>query len=240
MKDKYEEIQQFLENLPDQFEILEEGVDMQTQKEYIEYSGSFAEGELTEEETLHLSKILFSPRFPKEAKQKSLTLLAHLGTILAFRKIEKYYNNPDKDLKKWAALALQECKMFLESSLTDESKGFISGGLGGSKNCLRIYFLLLSSDNQPFPDFQYNVIKEEITRVAGDLNCTVENFDFSSTYVGVTALVPLDVAVGTFIDTGIKKCNELGNFVFEYYYVTNQNIPDSEEIKNIIKKVRED
>ncbi len=49
----------------------------------------------------------------------------------------------------------------------------------------------------------------------------------------------MDVAVATFIETGIENCNELGNFVFEHYFVTNMNIPNKEEIEEIIKKVRE-
>ncbi len=58
--------------------------------------------------------------------------------------------------------------------------------------------------------------------------------------VGFTVLVPLDVAVGTLIDSGINKCNELGKFVFEYYYVGNTNIPDLKEIGEIIEIVRRD
>jgi len=49
----------------------------------------------------------------------------------------------------------------------------------------------------------------------------------------------MDIAVGSLIETGIIKCNELGNFVFEHYYVTNQGIPDESEIKEIIKIIKE-
>jgi len=86
---------------------------------------------------------------------------------------------------------------------------------------------------------QKNIIKEEFNLVAKDLYCVVEAVDQSDTFVGLTVLVPMDVAVGTFIETGIKKCNELGDFVFEHYYVTNQEIPDKLEIPDIIKKVKE-
>lgn len=73
-----------------------------------------------------------------------------------------------------------------------------------------------------------------------DHKCIVETISNSENYAGFTVLVPLDVAVGIFIEKGIKKCNELGKFVFEYYFVTNQEIPDDLEIIEIIKKVRED
>ncbi len=37
----------------------------------------------------------------------------------------------------------------------------------------------------------------------------------------------------------IKKCNELCDFVFEYYYVTNEKIPNPIEIKEIISLKRD-
>jgi len=238
MTDKHDDIREFLNNLPDRYDIMEEGIDIQTQKEYIDYSHSFDSGELTEKETLNLGNTLFDTSHPLEAKKKALALLAHLGTITAFRQIEKYYKHPDKDLKQWTTLALQECKIFLESTLTDESTGFISTGLGGLHDKLRYYFLILSSSDRPFTTIQKNTIKEELKLVAKNLNSILESIDISDTFVGLTVLLPMDVAVGTLIETGIKKCNELGDFVFEHYYVTNQNIPDKLEINDIIKTVK--
>jgi len=240
MTHKHEDIRKFLENIPDKFDILKEGIDVQTQKEYIDYSHTFDHGELTEKETLFLSNILFDNDAPVEAKKKALALLAHLGTIIAFRQIEKYHKNPDKDLKQWAALALQECKMFLESSLIDVSMGFISSGLGGLNNRLRYYFLILPSTEKPFTKTQKDIIKEELPIVCKNLNSVLETIDFSENFVGVTILVPMDVAVGTVIETGIKECNALSGFVFEHYYVTNQKIPDKSEIHNFIKIVKDE
>ena len=238
MTDKHEDIREFLHNLPDNFDILEEGINVQTQKEYIDYSHSFDRGELTATETLNMGNSLLNAHIPLEAKKKALSLLAHLGTITAFRQIEKYYKNPDKDLKQWTSLALQECKMFLENDLSDQSIGFISSGLGGLKDKLRYYFIVLPTDDRLFTATQKNIIKEELNLVAKDISCIVESVDLSDTFVGLTVLVPMDVAVGTLIETGIKKCNELGGFVFKYYYVTNQNIPDKLEINSIIKTVK--
>ncbi len=241
MIDNTEDIQKFLDSIPDKFNILEEGVDMQTQIEYINHSHSFDRRELTEEETIGLGKILLSNNIPIEGKKKALGLLAHLGTIAAFRQIEKYNNHPDNELKQWTLLSLQECKMFLEGSLLDESMGFISSGLGGIDNRLRYYFLVLPLTNQLFTNPQKDIIKNEFILVCKDLNSILETIDLSNdAFVSITLLMPLDIALGTVIETGIKKCNDLGTFVFEYYYATNQNIPDLKEIDNIIKIVRED
>lgn len=240
MKDTTEEIQRFLESIPDKFEILEEKIDLQIQKEYIDYSENFDRGELSEKETLQLSEILFKNDIPLEAKKKGLTILAHTGTVLAFRQIEKYYNNPDKELKQWSALALQECKMFLESELTDLSTGFISTGLGGLINKLRYYYLILPSSEKGFDTTQNNIIKDEFNIIANELDSLIETIEYSEKFIEFKVLVPLDIAVGNLIETGINKCNELGNFVFEHYYVTNQDIPDREEIKEIIRIVRDE
>lgn len=239
MTDRMDRIRKFPENMPDHYEILEEVIDIQTQKEYIDYSHSFDRGELTEAETVNLGNLLFNPKIEIDAKKKVLTLLAHLGTITAFRLIEKYHKNPDNGLKQWTALAKYECKMFLETTLTDQDSVFISSGLGGHKDKLRYFFLILSSTAKDFNTTQKTIIKEEFNLAAKDLNCIIEHIEQSDTFAGMTALVPMDVAVGIFIEKGIKKCNELGNFVFEYYYVTNQEIPVNSEIPNIIKKIKE-
>ena len=240
MTDRLEDIQKFLEAMPDRFDIMNEGIDTQTQKEYIDYSHSFDRGELSEVETINLSNILFDTKTEIEAKKKALTLLAYQGSIIAFRQIEKYYMHLDKDIKQWTALALQECKMFLESNLTDQAIGFISSGLGGLEDKLRYYFLVLPSSDRPFTPTQKNIIKEEFNLAPKDLNCIVEVIDQSDRFVGLTVLVPMDVAVGTLIETGINKCNELGGFVFEHYYVTNQNIPDKLEVDDIIMTVKQE
>lgn len=238
MNKKQEEIRAFLESLPDTFDILQEKVDLDTQKEYLDYSHSFGTGELSDEEARQLGEILNHPETPVEGKKKALSLLAHTGTVNAFRQIEKYYDDPDEELAKWAALALQVCKMFLESSLLDTSTGFIAGGLGGSGQSMRYYFLILSETNGPFTTAQKNIIKNEFPIAAKKLNCVVESIESSENYAGITALVPFDVAVGTLIENGIEACNELGDFVFEHYYVTNQDIPDGQKIEEIIHIVR--
>lgn len=240
MKDQDDDIRKFSESMPIKYDILEEGIDLETQMEYLEYSHSFEHGELTEEQTLGLGNMLFDARIKADGKKKALGLLAHLGTVTAFRQIEKYYNHPENEVKKWTALALQECKMFLESSLIDDNWGFISSGLGGKDGKLRNFFLVLPMEGQQFTSIQHHIINDEFQLIAKELKCNIETVDPSDIYVGITVLNPMDVAIGVFIEKGIQQCNELGEFVLEYYYVTNQEIPNRQEIEEIIKKVRED
>ena len=242
MKDQIEELQKFLESIPDKIDIMEEGIKLSTQKEYIEHSCSFDRGELTEElteeETIVLGNFLFDENKPLEGKKKILSLLAHLGTIEAFRQIEKYKNHPDNKLKEWTALALHECKMFLEGSLLDESTGYVLSGMGGADNRLRCYYMVLPSSGRPFTKIQKDIIRYEFLQVCKDLNSILESVDFSEASAGLIILVPLDVAFGTVVETGINKCNESGNFLLEDYYATNQNVPDQAEIEDIIRIVK--
>ena len=238
MTDKIENIQRFLDSIPDKFDILDVGIDSQTQKEYFEYFQAFERGKLTKKETLGLGNALFDKDESIDKKKRILVLLAHLGTIEAFKQIEKYNNHAENELKQWTLLSLKECKMFLESSLLDENTGFISSGLGGLDNRLNYYFLILSSTDKSFTKTQKKIIRDEFSIVCEELNTILAVINFSKTFVELTVLVPLDVAVGTVIETGIKKCNELGNFVFEHYYVTNENIPEESEIIDIIKIVK--
>lgn len=239
MEDSNEDIREFLDSISDKLEVMEEGIDMQVQKDYLDFARTCDVDELSKKHTLKLAKYLFKAREPLKVKRRALSFLAHLGTITAYRQIEKYYQHPDKELKQWAAMALQECKMFLEGSLTGEVSGFISTGLGGRKDKLRYYFLLLPASNQPFTTTQKNTITQETDLVSKEMNCIVETVDQSDRYIGATVLMPVDAAVGTLIETIVKQCNELGYFVFEYYYATNHNIPDLQEIEEIIKIIRE-
>ena len=172
--------------------------------------------------------------------RKALSMLANLGTVTAFRQIEKYSKSPDKELLQWTHLSLQECRMLLESSLDEENTGFIMSGLGGEDKRLRFYFLVLPLIDHSFTAIHKDIIRDEFAIICREFNSIIEKIYYSDKYVGFTMLMPLDVALGTIIDTGIKKCNELGAFVFEYYYATNQNIPNETEIIDIIRIVTED
>ncbi|TVQ14365.1 MAG: hypothetical protein EA361_07855 [Bacteroidetes bacterium] len=238
MENDKEQIRKFLDSIPEKFQIHEEGVKIEIQKEYLDYSESFGHGVLSDAEADKLSLIVLNPEVPDEVKKKGLTILAHAGSISAYNQISKFYESADGELKQWASLAMQECKMFLESELSDESMGFISTGLGGSKDKLRIYFLVLPQENKTFNPQQHKIIENELTQTAKELNCDIENFDFQEDYTGLTVLIPMTVAYGTFIETGIKNCNEYGNFALESFYAGNLGIPDEKEIKEIIEIVR--
>lgn len=231
-------IQKLLEHLPENFEILETGIDLQTQKEYLECSISFGRGTLSDEETLRLSNYLFQSGMNLGAKKKALCLLAHLGTAEAFRNIKKYCKHPDNALRSWASLALQECKMFLEGNLTETNTGFISTGLGGAENKLRYYTLVLPFKKTSFTKTQQKLISDEFSIVCLKENSKLETADLNDNYVGITTLIPIDVAPSSIFETAIFNCNQTGEFVMDHYFSTNVRIPNENEINEIINIIK--
>lgn len=239
MEESSDEIKRFLDSLPERLKVIEEGIDWSIQKEYLDYSHSFERGELPPEELSKIDSILHHEKTPDKVKKKALAIIAHSGSIPAFKVIKTFYENAEGDLKQWAAMGLSECKMFLEETLSDENAGIILTGLGGTEDKIRIFFLILPLENQTFNKSHHKIIRNEFEDTAQQLKCQTEEFYYHKDYVGLTALLSLDVAVATFMDKGIRRANEYGSFVLEHYYAGNTEIPDQKEIYRLIKIVRE-
>lgn len=234
-----DEIRDFLKTIPDTKQIIAyEEVDPKTEKEYKAYSDSFGRGELSEKEFHKLSQVLLESE--KDAvKKKALTLLAHLGTIPAFKKIQEYYSFPETPLKQWAALALHECKTHLENDLTEHFI-FHNPFNKGTGSRMRLYVLLLSSTDTKFTDTQINTIKEEFNTTAKELKCVIESVSPISKYncASMLVLVSHNIAIDTLLSKGISRCNAHGDFLFEHYY-SGSGMVDESEIPDIIKKIWE-
>lgn len=234
-----EEIRGFLKTIPDTKQIVAyEEVDPKIEKEYKSYSDSFGRGKLSEKEFHKLGQVLLESR-NDEAKKKALTLLAHLGTISAFKKIEEYYSFPETTLKQWAALALHECKTNLKNDLTEHVifHNPFNEGTGGK---MRLYILLLSPTDTEFTDTQLKIIKAEFESTAKELKCVIESVNPVSKYncASMLVLVSHNVAIDTLLSKGIIRCNAHGDFVFEHYYA-GSGMLDESEIPDIIKKIWE-
>lgn len=238
MKNTPEEIRAFLETIPDTFHIMKfEEIGSEIQKEYTTYSNSFGKGDLSEDETYGLGLMLLETQEDR-AKKKALTLLAHLGTINAFREIERYYSFPETKLKDWAALAMHECKMNLESAASGYCGVFTPYGLGSVGNKFRLFVMLLSPTDTPFNQAQIAIIEQEFSLAAKELKCVIESAYPIENCAGLLVLLPHTVALDDLVNNGISRCNAHGNFVFEYYYAAS-GIPERDEIPEIIRTIRE-
>lgn len=65
-------------------------------------------------------KILFDKKASIKEKKKALLVFAHWGNLDAWKILSKYDRKPDPELKLFSKIALDECRMFLESDLLDK------------------------------------------------------------------------------------------------------------------------
>jgi DNA mismatch repair ATPase MutS len=240
MRQDIEEIKKILESIPEHFHILESKTDWDIHNDYIKLIEKFSSQEYNEKELINKSKKLFLDTTPSNIKIELLVKLGCFGTVKSYRILEKFYNNCDKELKTWSALALQKSYILLESHLTDSNSGFISTGLGGKDNCLRFFYVIFSTTCKPFNITEKKIINLEFEEICKKINSKIETIDFQEDYSCLMILIPMDVPPDTFIMNGINKCNELGEFIVPHYFVTNVDIPSKKEIIEIIDEMRKD
>ena len=153
----YDKIKELFGNIPDNFSILEEEIDIDLQLEYFEFSRKHR-NDIEREEILKHKDDVFIPILSSSSKKSLLVQLASIDDVEAYRTIEKYVSKPDTGLRDWAVLAFQESRMLLESKLLDENQVFISTGLGGKENKLRYFIVIMTKKNADFTDFQKDIV----------------------------------------------------------------------------------
>jgi len=225
-------------NVLDNFILIDEPIDLSTQKEYLSFSETINLDDVDYEEVLTGSGKLFHEDTPIESKKKILILLAHLGTPEACRILEKYLKDPGANLKDWALLSLKECRMFIESVLLKEEGGFVSTGLGGKGNKLRYYFIVSSKHGLPFSETHRNTLIKGFETISYKYRSQIEEVNFEATYAMIGMLIPMDIAVGEIIEEGISECNKVNEFLFLDYYVTNVGRPTDKEILDCLEEIK--
>jgi hypothetical protein len=223
--------------LSDNFSVMETAIDFSMQEEYFKLANSIDLDNMDYKNVLMESKKLFDETTPVESKKRILILLAHFGTPESYMTIEKYLRISG-DLRNWVLLALKECRMFLESSLLGEDGGIISAGLGGKGNKLRYCFIISSKNDSPFSKLQEETIADKFQITSNRFNAEVEKFTFRENYSIIHILIPINIAVGKFIEAGIRECNESNDFLFFHYYVTNVREPTDEEILGYLEEIK--
>ena len=143
----YDNIQQALESLPDNFNILEERIDIEVQKKYFEFANEVRKRNISDE-YFESREELFSDEISAERKKEILSAISAVDDVKAYRTIEKYVENESSitELKQWAILAMQESRMLLQSSLLDEQQIFISILLFFRTLYLQHFFLIVQSN----------------------------------------------------------------------------------------------
>ncbi len=152
---KYTKQEDFIESLPDNFRILEEPIDIEIQHEYFQLRESSEE---LNKPIANFDELLneLASCSNIENQRTLLIQIARSRRVNSYAVIKDFMENcSDKKLKSWATLALQECRMVLESDLSDEEPVFISTGLGGKEQNMRYFFVfLLHNAEEDFSNLQ--------------------------------------------------------------------------------------
>ncbi|MCL5010999.1 MAG: hypothetical protein M1127_02205 [Patescibacteria group bacterium] len=88
------------------------------QVEYLQYHQKVPniERKISQQEFKNLKENLLKPRLSFEEAKKILIVLGHQGTQEAIALLRRYCKNSPKPLKRFAQMALQECKIFSQES----------------------------------------------------------------------------------------------------------------------------
>lgn len=216
---------------PEKIRIVETNVDADVQLEF--YGLMQKAGEDTSSPNLQslFDQLESSEDF--ETKKLLLVDIAATGEVEAFRFLEKYLAACDENIRKWALLACQQCQMFLESSLMDESKIYVASGLGGKDYRLRYIFVLAGAKKEEYTDFHKKIIANEVDYFLKKADSISENLRYDFNYAICTALIPLSEDVVALVQSIIDEVNQYGSFVTPSIFITNEKPVDREKLDKI-------
>lgn len=223
------------------FHILEQRVPVEVQMSYFKFSENLRKENnpprpLNDEQCLQNYAILKLETTSAEEKKTLLSTLATSKNVKAYRLLEQYVKEPDPDVASWAYMALMESRISLESEFTDERQVYISTGLGGKDDKLRFYALLLSTDNQPFKEYQTKMIEQELPFAFKEAGWELEKLHLADGYVEAVFLLPVKAEIKEVFDHLITECNQYGNFLSPVYSITNIKEYSEEEIQKAIQQ----
>lgn len=235
-KQFYHNIRKVLDDLPDNFSILEEQIDIDVQMKYFERAQK-VRSKLQADEYFENREQLFLPEISIEQKKEILLSIAVIDDVKAFRTIEKFLNQAEGELKQWAVLAFQESRMLIQSSLLDEQLVFISTGLGGKGQKLRYYVVFINKNRELILNsVQQKLLKDEVIFELNKHEGEFESMDFSEGFSTVLAMLPLQSDLKQIFRNIIDECNQYGGFLDDDMIVTNVKIMSRNEIIEMLKQ----
>ncbi|WP_372948237.1 hypothetical protein [Mariniphaga sp.] len=238
MKDEefYNDIQKLFEDLPGNFNILEEQIDLEVQMKYFEISRKVREDQ-AEINYLEFADELFMPETDLDQKKEILIGLAGTDDVKAYRILEKFLEQAGSEIRSWAVLAVQENRMLLQTSLLDEQQFFISTGLGGKGKKLRYYLVFINRNrNELLTKTQQKLVKDELIFGLKPVDGEFESIDFSEGFCTSLVLLPVTADIKKVFSNVVEECNQYGDFLEEDMIITNVKVLSRNEILDIVNK----
>ena len=231
----HDNLQEIMNFIPDNFSILEEKIDLEVQKEFFNALKDLVIN--SDDKIEDLIHCLNNTEIPVDDRKIALLKLSSIDSVEAYRAIEKLYQQPDPEFKDWTALALQQSKLIIQSSLLGEQIVFISTGLGGKNGKLRYYIIFpYSNSSTTLSDFQLKILKEELEFILSKYEGEIEEADFNSRFASFMIILPLKAPITDIVKTIVEECNQYGSFLSEDVLITNMKKFNKEDIIDLIEK----
>ena len=236
----YNNLQKALENLPENFSILEEQIEIEVQMKYFDFSKALRKKNI-QEECFNSRQDLFIPDIGEDRKKEILSSIATIDDVKAFRTIERFVSQSEGELKQWAILALQESRMLIQSSLLDEQQVFISTGLGGKGQKLRYYVVFINrNEKNILTKTQQKLLKNELIFELKSNEGDFESMDFMEGFSTSLVMLPLQSDIKQVFRNVIDECNQFGDFLDDNIIVTNVKIMSRGEIIQLLHQNKDD
>lgn len=220
----------------DSFHILEDLVPIEVQMDFFRYFDRLRRENAPFVRDNEIA-ILFSPDETIERKKRSLTLLASIPDVGAYRSIETYHSSPlEPELVHWSSMALVSSRIVLSSDLSGHQQVYISSGLGGQDKKLRFFTLFTTNERQYFTDLQKEMVEREFTFQLQKADVVIEKFEIRENYFTILVLFPFNKDIKSNLNAAITECNQYGNFLDTKFLFTNVKVLSEHEIENIVEK----
>jgi hypothetical protein len=236
MKEKefYQNIKEVLKNLPENFSILEEKIDIEVQMKYFDYVQKQRKDD-NAVECFENRNELFLEGTGFERKKEILVNIATIDDVKAFRTIEQFVKESSGEIYQWAVLALQESRMLMQSSLLDEQQVFISTGLGGRGQKIRYYVVFINKNKEGLlTRTQQKLLKDELLTELKSVDGEFETIDFTEGFSSAMVMLPLQTDLKSVFRNIIDECNQYGDFLEDDMILTNVKMLSKTEITEML------
>lgn len=218
------------------FHVLEDLVPIEEQMEYFRYFDRMRRENspfVRDEEIA----ILFSPDASVERKKKSLSRLASIPDVGAYRAIETYHSSPlESELFNWSSMSLVGSRIILSSDLSGQQQIYVSSGLGGQDKKLRFFALFTTNNRATLTDLQKEMVDREFRFQLQKAEVEIEKFEIKENYFTLLMLFPIDSDVRSSINAAVEEINQYGNFLDPKFLFTNVKILNESEIEKLLEK----
>ena len=228
----FDKLQQLSNLITDNFNVIDEPIDIKLQMEYFKRSKSvrFKSDEIELNDISDLS----DANLDDEQLRDRMIQLASIDDPKAYRILEEYTKDKSNRQHDWAMMALQESKMLIEGNLLNERQVFVSTGLGGKGKLLRYFVALIGNDIEEFAPYQQHIIQSEFETALKNNRSDLENIQFQGKYAALTVLIPLDVPCHQTLLSAVDECNMYGNFLRSDFLITNVKMLTFNEIEDFV------